>query len=177
MHCLHSPENQEARGFSSHLMTKPGRERGGKWQRNIFGGKQGFQRKKGTLAEASGMPSHPRAGLRPHRGEFPQQTAEGRVQADVTGSMLSTNASRDPQLGHGRVRVPSQTEASTSPGFWCFWGRSGHLGGPDSLLYSGVWSSRCSLPGSKVALLPWVPEAQLQPACVHQAPLQREDVF
>ena len=177
MHCLHGPENQEARGFSSHLMTKPGRERGGIWQRNIFGGKQGFQRKKGTLAEASGMPSHPRAGLRSHRGEFPQQTAEGRVQADVTGSMLSTNASRDPQLGHGRVRVPSQTEARASPGFWCFWGRSGHLNGPDSLLYSGVWSSRCSLPGSKVALLPWVPEARLQPAYFHPAPLQREDVF
>ena len=72
------------------------------------------------------------------------------------------------------MRVPSRTEASVSPGFW---GCSGHLSGPESLLYSGAWPSRCSLPGSKAALLPCVLEPRLQLACVLQAPLQREDVF
>lgn len=173
MRCLHGPENQEAGSFSSYSMTKPGRERGRKRQRNAFGGKQGFQRKKGMSAEVSGMLSHPRAGLWPHRAEFPQHTAEGRVQADVTGSV-------HPQRPPGTLNLDMGGEGSFSdrgqrkPRLW---GRSGHLSGRESRLYSRAWPSHCSRPGSKAALLPWVLEPRMQPACVLQAPLQREDVF
>ena len=160
MRCLHGPENQEAGSFSSYSMTKPGRERGRKRQRNAFGGKQGFQRKKGMLAEVSGMPA-PESRAPASQGRVPATNCRRLRAGRCDRVYVPTNASRDPQLGHGGVRVPSRTEASVSPGSGAAQAisvdlRAGSIQGPGQatahaqearrLYYPGSWSPGCSRP-------------------------------
>ena len=96
MRCLHGPENQEAGSFSSYSMTKPGRERGRKRQRNAFGGKQGFQRKKGMLAEVSGMRA-PESRAPASQGRVPATNCRRLRAGRCDRVYVPTNASRDPQ--------------------------------------------------------------------------------
>lgn len=95
----------------------------------------------------------------------------------MPGSISPTNASRDPQLGHGGCEGPF-SETSPSPAFSCSWSRSGPSQWTWSLLCPGAWPGHHSPPGRKGALL----SAGLRgtgcwPACVHTVPPHREETF